>query len=356
VAYTSRRGLLLGAASLGAIYVLGGQALSQTRGARPVSLILAPSNLGMRPNGNGSEPGAWRAPEALMAAGLRTQLRVRDVLALPRPHYEPGEQPGTQIRNGAAIRAFSVKLAHAVRMAAATGRFPLVIGGDCSVMLGGLYGERLAGGRGLVHIDGHSDFANPANSKTVPRSAAGMDLALATGRGERLVTDWPKIDGPLVRDEDAVQIGERGLLNGIPQYYPDIADTNITRLYAPDVEAMGVEAAAARAIERLRAQGLDRAWLHLDLDVLDQAVMPAVDSPGTPGLDFAQMSALVGALVASGRIAGADVTIYDPDRDPQRAYARPIVEALGEAFGRLAARSPHARSAASHPRTGAVSR
>jgi arginase family enzyme len=147
----------------------------------------------------------------------------------------------------------------------------------------------------------------------------------------------------LVADKDAIQIGERGLLNGVPQYYSDIADTNITRLYAPGVEAMGVEAAAARAVERLRAQGLDRAWLHLDLDILD-------------GLDFAQMSALVGALVASGRFAGADVTIYDPDRDPQRAYARPIVEALGEAFGRLAARSPHARSAASHPRTGAVSR
>jgi len=36
-----------------------------------------------------------------------------------------------------------------------------------------------------------------------------MDLALATGRGEALLTRWPGIDGPLVIDEDAVQIGER---------------------------------------------------------------------------------------------------------------------------------------------------
>jgi arginase len=26
-------------------------------------------------------------------------------------------------------------------------------------------------------------------------------------------------------------------------------------------------------------------WIHLDVDVLDQAVMPAVDSPGSPGID-----------------------------------------------------------------------
>jgi arginase len=274
-----------------------------------------------------------------MAAGLQTRLGARDVVTLQRPHYDAGVQPGTRIRNGPAIRAFSLELARDVRTGIAAGRFPLVIGGDCSVLMGGLYGARLAGGKGLVHIDGHSDFANPLNYTTVPGSAAGMDLALATGRGELLLTQWPDINGPLVRDEDAIQIGERGLLDGIPQYYRDIADTRITRLYAQNVAAMGIEAAAAAVLERLRTQALDRVWVHLDLDVLDQAVMPAVDSPGTPGFDFAQLSTLVRTLVASGRTVGADVTIYDPERDPQRVYARPIVNALGEAFGRVARRA-----------------
>jgi arginase family enzyme len=38
-----------------------------------------------------------------------------------------------------------------------------------------------------------------------------------------------------------------------------------------------------------RSISLTRAWLHVDLDVLDRSAMPAVDSPGTPGLTFAQL-------------------------------------------------------------------
>lgn len=77
---------------------------------------------------------------------------------------------------------------------------------------------------------------------------------------------------------------------------------------------------------------MNRVWLHVDLDVLDQAVMPAVDSPGGPGLTFEQLGALLALLRASGRIAGAEICIYDPARDPQRRCAAPIVALLGRAF------------------------
>ena len=45
--------------------------------------------------------------------------------------------------------------------------------------------------------------------------------------------------------------------------------------------------------------------LHVDLDVLDQSVMPAVDSPGSPGLTFAQLRSLLARLYRSGRVTGA---------------------------------------------------
>jgi arginase len=64
--------------------------------------------------------------------------------------------------------------------------------------------------------------------------------------------------------------------------------------------------------------GLDRVWLYADLDVLDQVVMPAVDSPGSPGLDFAQLAELLSRLL--GRVIGLDVTIYDPELDPAGEY------------------------------------
>jgi arginase len=189
----------------------------------------------------------------------------------------------------------------------------------------------MAGGRGLVHVDGHSDFAQ-AKSYATPQTlgaAAGMDLALASGRGEALLTEWPGVVGPLAADADIVQIGERDRdTPAFMQYYGDIVETEITQITTQSVHADGIEAATRRALTRLAARGLHRAWLHVDLDVLDQKVMPAVDSPGSPGFDYAQLAGLVGTLVASGRIMGVNFSIYDPERDPDLLYAGPLVECI----------------------------
>lgn len=76
--------------------------------------------------------------------------------------------------------------------------------------------------------------------------------------------------------------------------------------------------------------------MHVDFDVLDQAHLPAVDSPGTPGLDFDALESLIAPLAASGRIAGMDFTIYDPGLDPGLAHA----DRIGRSIERCAAALP----------------
>jgi arginase len=319
--------------ALGAWIATTGRAM--TLGSSRLILVLAPTNLGLRPTETGTLPGTGHAPQALIAAGLRERLGAEKVFRVPERSYDLTPQPGTRIRNGNTIRAFSLELAHLVQRALLDGQFPIVVGGDCSVLLGSLYGARLAGGRGLVHIDGHSDFFHPGNYDSTQRlgSAAGMDLALATGRGEPLLTRWPGVDGPLAQDADVVQVGERNALDAdYATYYGDIVRTDITRFIIQDVLKVGVEATAVAVIERMRSRKITRAWLHLDLDVLDQRVMPAVDSPGSPGLSFAQLGQLLRLLVESGLFIGADVAIYDPDLDPSRRYAPRIVETLAQGF------------------------
>ena len=284
---------------------------------KAVSVVLAPSNLGLSPVGS-SQQGTWRAPQTLLQAGLAQALDADEVISLDRPTYQFEPQPGTRIRNGVSIRAFSLQLAEKVADILRRGRFPVVIGGDCSVLLGGLYASRLAGGRGLVHVDGHDDFYHPGNYDTARRlgAVAGMDLALASGRGEDLLTSWPQVGKPLAADADIVQIGQRdGHLSG----------TGITQWTVQRALKDGVEVTARAVLARLESRGLDKVWLHVDLDVLDETVMPAVDSPGSPGFDYAQLSALLRVLCASGHIAGADFAIYDPERDPDVRYAKPLV-------------------------------
>lgn len=298
---------------------------------RSIEVIAAPSNLGLRPPSPGLEPGAWRSPEALLSAGLASRLVPARLVELPRPPYEFEMQPGTRIRNGVTIREYALTLAAAVETGLSAARFALVLGGDCSILLGCLVGARRGGRCGLMHVDGHSDFFHPGNYDMRSRlgSAAGMDLALATGRGELLLAHWPQVGIPLVPDDDVIQVGDRDA-EAPPdaRSYEGLLDASIMQLTVQEVLRLGVEEACKLVVEHLDRRGLERAWLHVDLDVLDERIMPAVDSPASPGLDFSQLADLISRLVGTGRMLGLDVTIYDPELDQRGEYLPGIVDCL----------------------------
>ncbi|MFE7328616.1 arginase family protein [Streptomyces sp. NPDC057565] len=301
--------------------------------AAAIELIAAPWNLGLRPPAPRRDPGTWRAPQALLSAGLEARLRPARVTELDRPPYEFDAQPATRIRNGVTIREHALRLGEAVQATLAASRFAVVLGGDCSILLGCLLGARRHGRCGLVHLDGHNDFRHPGNHDAGSSlgSAAGMDLALATGRGELLLTHWPVVGRPLVADEDVIQIGDR----------EDEGAPPVTRFTAQEIQQIGIADLGRQVIRRLERRELDRVWLHLDLDVLDERVLPAVDSPGRPGLDFSQLTELVSTLAGTGRVVGLDVAIYDPELDPDGAYAPPIVDCLASALTPLATVERH---------------
>lgn len=296
-----------------------------------MQLIAAPSNLGLSPLRPNHQPGTWRAPAALIAAGLLQAVKVRAFKELPRPTYSAEAQPGTRLRNGHVMRSFNLALADLVAEAGRQGDFALVIGGDCSILLGALAGARRSGALSLIHIDGHSDFRHPGNYDPEQSlgAVAGMDLALATGRGEALATEWPGISGPLVAENQVVQLGERE--NRDENFlWPDVNHTAINRI---DVfQALGIGPAAvlqriAGTLDQVPGQGF---WLHLDIDVLDQALMPAVDSPGSPGIAPDDLVQIISPLVADQRCRGMTVTVFDPDLDPDGRYAATIVGILAQ--------------------------
>lgn len=75
-----------------------------------------------------------------------------------------------------------------------------------------------------------------------------------------------------------------------------------------------------RAVHEVVARpGIEGYWLHLDVDVLDPAIMPAVDSPTAGGLMAEQLIQLLRDLWPAA--TGIDVTIFDPDLDNGGSYA-----------------------------------
>lgn len=302
---------------------------------RTTIVVDAPSNLGIRPPSPGMIPGCWRLPEALRQQGIVARLGAADGGRVKPPPYTP-DRDTTGTRNGLAIADYSVTLADRVGEALDAGGFPLLLGGDCSILLGAMLALRRRGRYGLAYVDGHLDFRHPGNSQRLA-AVAGEDLAVVTGRGPQRLTD---LEGrrPLVRDADVVALGHHDPDRG---WYEDVTTaTAITVIDANQIRRGGVAEAAATARAVLEGRGLDGFWIHVDVDVLDREVMPAVDSPEPGGLDYQELTALLGALTAADLGVGAELTIFDPDLDPDGHLAQELTAAVVEGFAPLGGHRP----------------
>jgi arginase len=292
---------------------------------RRLAVIDAPSNLGLRPPGDDCVPGVYKLPGALRDAGVVRRLDALDRGVVVPPRYH-GAWDGAHTRNEAAIAGYTPRLAERVERSLAANERPLVLGGDCSVLLGAALALRRRGRYGLVFVDGHSDFRHAGNSDAV-RSAAGEDLALVTGRGAPVLTD---IDGltPYVRVEDVTLLGVR-------DDDPDLAELRSLDAHVVEAGAIGrltSDEVVTDVAARLSAQPVDGFWVHLDADVADPEVFPAVDSPAPGGLRLDALTAILTGLAALPAMAGLDVTILDPDLDPDGRQARALAGVLEAAL------------------------
>jgi arginase len=295
-----------------------------TRG-RPVALIDAPSNLGLRPPADGVSPGVYKLAGALRDNGLLDGLRAVDCGVVVPPRYSALWQPGGGVRNEKAIERYSSTLADRVERLLDGGFFPVVLGGDCSVLIGNQLALRRRGRFGLAFIDGHGDFRHLGNSEFVG-AAAGEDLAIVTGRAGALAS----IEGraPLVRDDDVVVLGIRDH----DSFLDEIRSTRIRVATAGDIARIGPASVATEALARLSSPELAGFWIHCDFDVLDSSVMPAVDAPEPAGIDFDTLVELLAPLLADELAVGVEFTIFDPDLDEDGELSAKITESLVRAF------------------------
>jgi arginase family enzyme len=135
----------------------GGTAIGET----PVQIVVidAPCNLGLRPPALGVEPGVKNLATALRKTGLVERLGARDAGQVEPPGYSPDPDPVTRFRNGASLPGYSAKLADQLVPLITRGNFVLVLGGDCSVLLGTGLALHSLGAYGLAFIDAHDDFS-----------------------------------------------------------------------------------------------------------------------------------------------------------------------------------------------------
>ena len=161
---------------------------------RRIVVVDAPSNLGLAPPRPGAEPGCRGLGSALRNRGIVGRIGAEDGGRVDPPPYSP-DVDSTGVRSGEALRAFSMELARAVEAFVHVALFPVVLGGDCGILVGNMLALRRIGRFGLAFLDGHLDFRHPGNAELVG-AAAGADLALVTGRGSDRIADIEGLGPP----------------------------------------------------------------------------------------------------------------------------------------------------------------
>lgn len=253
-------------------------------------------------------------PEALLEAGLEQALREKGhevhtkIAELPAGSWQAEIQTSFELMR---------MLSSAVREARESGRFPIVLAGNCSTAVGTLAG--LVPGVAVAWFDAHGDFNTP--DTTTSGFLDGTAVAIITGRCWKQLT--VTIPGFLpVADERVFLVGTRDL---------DSLEGRLLEESNIDViKPEKVRSDLARTLNSV-AQHVDQIYVHLDLDVLDAAVASANSYAISGGLTIEDVEYTLAEIARDFRITAVTLSAYDPAADTSGDAARAAIRLISSA-------------------------
>jgi len=283
-----------------------------------VRLICSPFHLGRKDAGMGKGARHFVENGALaVIAELGLEVDLRWVETPDRPVKLDHE-----IGNAFAVQAaLAVEIADAIE----ADEFPLVLGGNCSSILGAIGGTPTS--TGLVFFDAHADANTP--DTTASGFIDGMPVAVATGRcWQTLARQIPGFEALAARH--VLLVGQRSI---------DPAEQQLL-----DESKIGVVSAAqladgtrlADALDQLTAE-VEAVHLHVDLDVIDSADGLANEQwAEEPGPSLGELTVAIGQVAQRVPVRSVSLTSYNPDVDTDGRALRSgltILRALVAAAG-----------------------
>jgi hypothetical protein len=116
---------------------------------RRIAIVGAPSSIGIRPYDTGEARHLDRAPGVLRQLGIVERVDAIDLGDVTPPAYRDYVRPPGRARNQPEVLDYCTSLADRIAMGVVQDRFVVLVGGDCSIVLGALLGtKRAVGGPG----------------------------------------------------------------------------------------------------------------------------------------------------------------------------------------------------------------
>ncbi len=237
------------------------------------------------------------------------------------PMDEVEVQDGLALEVGTSF-AVARQLAEKVCKVAGRGDFPLVLAGGCISCVGTLAGSETPP-PAIIWLDAHGDFNTPET--TISGFLDGMALATAVGRcwskiaatvpGFRPVPEWQAV---LVGARD-FDVDERALLNG----------SAVSLIDPQGIRNQGLRAELEPLLAKMQAY-TRRAYLHIDLDVLDPAEARVNQFAVPGGLTLTELLGIVYLVRERFELAAVAITAYDPEYDDSGKAVRAAAAVIRE--------------------------
>jgi arginase len=289
-----------------------------------ITILEFPFNLGLKEQVPGYEPGVKKLPDALREHGFHRIITTGDVQTLSSPNYALIADAEQSVLNVDSIIEYAKKQVSYIDQALSERKFPIVLGGDCSIVTGIALALKQRGNYALFYLDGHTDFIEPDLSET--KAVGGMAAAIVAGRGHSKLTNINN-QKPYIKEEHVWCVGNREYDD---EYENAIRFSQAQYISLDELRKKGILECVTSFLYAVQQHSLDGFWLHIDVDVLDDEVMPAVDSRTPGGLTYDEFNAMLRLLLTSSKIVGFDIAILDPEKDENGIYTEAFVNNLAQ--------------------------
>lgn len=206
-----------------------------------------------------------------------------------------------------------------------SGRFPIILAGNCISSVGalsGIHDKQIK----VLWLDAHGDYNTPET--TMSGYLDGMALAIACGRcWKRLSSIDPLYQ--IVPEDQVVLLGARD----IDPEEAQALQTSKIKLITPDTVRN-----ENYTIPELNVGLLNKVYIHFDADVIDKSIGQANQFAVPKGLLPNEIINIVRWSAVNSNIIALAVTAYSPEHDSSESICEVIRETIAAILKQLSSR------------------
>lgn len=290
---------------------------------RDVNIFEFPFSLGLTKKEHETEPGVKKLPDWFSKFGFHEKINPKNIFRLESPPYQMIFDEETQVKNLNEIIDYAKKQSELILHNFNKNTFNIFLGGDCSILIGSAIALKQIGNFGLFYLDGHTDYIPPSLSPS--GGAAGMDLAIVAGLGHKKLTNINNLK-PYFVEENIFCVGNAETDD--EEYVEQIINSNIHYFDLHQLRKNGFRKTSEDFLTLIKEKNLEGFFIHFDVDVLNDKIMPCVDSRTEDGIDYDNLKEILQPLALNEKCFGIEITILDPDYDPNGEYTQPFINNL----------------------------